>query len=139
MPEGFKFFATGAHRNLNPIAEMTTRIKPGVEVVPGITTLSTPGHTLGHMSVVVDSNKELLLVAGDAITHPFISLEHPDWEPQMDMEKDVAVKTRKKLLEMISEQRMLVAAYHIPFPGVGHIAKLGSSYRWVPITWQWEL
>ncbi|MGI9400762.1 MAG: MBL fold metallo-hydrolase [Rhizobiaceae bacterium] len=139
MPEGFKFFATGAHRNLKPVAELTSRIKPGAEIVPGISAISAPGHTLGHMYVVAESNKESLLVVGDAITHPLISLENPDWQPQMDMEKVVAVKTRKRLLDMAAQDRMLVAAYHIPFPGVGHIARLGNSYRWVPLTWQWEL
>lgn len=139
LPEGFHFFATGAHRNLKPIGEMTTRIKPGAEVVPGITIVDSPGHTLGHVSVVASSGSEQLLVTGDAITHPFISLEHPDWEPQMDMEKAIAVKSRKRLIDMAAAEKMIVAAYHIPFPGVGYIAKVGSSHRWVPMTWQWEL
>ena len=45
----------------------------------------------------------------------------------------------KRLLDMTSTDRMLVAAYHIPFPGVGRIVKSGTSYRWLPITWTWEL
>ncbi len=139
MPEGLKFFATGAHRNLKPVGELTIRIKPGAEITPGIHTVPTPGHTLGHMSVVVESEGEQLLVAGDAITHPFISLEHPEWQPQMDMDKKLGVKTRKSLLDMAAKDKMLVAAYHIPFPGVGHIARIGSVYRWVPMTWRWEL
>ncbi len=139
MPEGFRFFATGAHRNLLPIAERTTRIKPGAEIVPGVQTLPSPGHTKDHMSVLATSRGESLLIVGDAITHPFISLEHPDWEPQMDMDKAEAVKTRKRLTEMAATDKLLVAAYHIPFPGVGHIVPNGTVHRWVPITWQWEL
>ncbi len=139
MPEGFRFFATGAHRNLKPIAELTTRIKPDTQIVPGIHTLSTPGHTLGHVAVVVESAGEQLLITADAITHPFISFEHPEWQPARDMDKQMAVTTRKKLIDMAAKDRMIVASYHIPFPGVGHVAKIGNSYRWVPITWQWEL
>ena len=139
MPEGFRFFATGAHRNLLPVAERTTRIKPGAEIAPGLKTLPSPGHTLDHMSVLAHSLGETLLIVGDAITHPYISLEHPDWEPQMDMDKAVAVKTRKRLIDMAATDRLLVAAYHIPFPGVGHIVPNGPSHRWVPLTWQWEL
>ena len=139
MPEGFLMFSTGARRNLLPVADRFTRVKPGTEVVPGITTIATPGHTLGHMSVVASAEGESLLVVGDAITHPLISLEHPEWQPRMDMEKDTAVQTRKRLLDMTSSDRMLVAAYHIPFPGVGRIARSGSGYRWIPVTWTWEL
>ncbi|MEM8689163.1 MAG: MBL fold metallo-hydrolase [Pseudomonadota bacterium] len=139
MPEGFRFFATGAHRNLLPIAERTTRIKPGAEIMPGLQTLPSRGHTKDHMSVLATSRGESLLIVGDAITHPFISLEHPDWEPQMDMDKAEAVKTRKRLIDMAATDKLLVAAYHIPFPGVGHIVPNGSAHRWVPITWQWEL
>ncbi|MEM1198200.1 MAG: MBL fold metallo-hydrolase [Pseudomonadota bacterium] len=139
MPEGFRFFATGAHRNLLPIGERTTRIKPGAEVVPGVQTVPSPGHTTDHMSVLATSRGESLLIVGDAITHPFISLEHPDWEPQMDMDKAEAVKTRKRLIDMAATDKLLVAAYHIPFPGVGHIVPNGAMHRWVPLTWQWEL
>ena len=139
MPEGFKFFAAGAKRNLSPIAELTSRSKPGTEILPGISTIATPGHTLGHTSVLAESKGEKLLVVGDAITHPLISLEHPEWQPQMDMDKETAVKTRKKLLDMTATDRMIVASYHIPFPGVGYIARNGTSYRWIPLTWQWTL
>ncbi len=34
---------------------------------------------------------------------------------------------------------MTVIGYHLPFPGVGHIARNGSAYRWVPALWRWEL
>ncbi|MEM7426653.1 MAG: MBL fold metallo-hydrolase [Pseudomonadota bacterium] len=139
LPEGFHFFATGAHRNLKPVADLTTRVKPGAEIVPGIHIIDSPGHTLGHVSVVASSGNDKLLVTGDAITHPFISLEHPEWEPQMDMEKAVAVETRKRLIDMAAADKMIVASYHIPFPGVGHIARIGTTYRWLPLTWQWEL
>ena len=139
LPEGFKFFATGAKRNLLPVAEMTSRGKPDTSILPGISTIGTPGHTLGHISVVAESENQTLLVVGDAITHPLISLEHPEWQPQMDMDKEAAVKTRKRLLDMAATDRMTVAAYHIPFPGVGRIARTGNSYRWVPATWAWEL
>lgn len=137
MPDGFKFFATGAHRNLKPVAEMTTMIKPGTEVLPGITVVASNGHTLGHMSVVATSEGKSLLVAGDAITHPYISFEHPEWQPARDMDKELAVKTRKSHLDMAVTDKMLIASYHIPFPGVGRAARAGNAYRWVPIVWDW--
>lgn len=139
MPQGFKFFATGALRNLKPVGEQTKRIKAGAEIIPGIHTLDSPGHTHGHISVIVESEGKKLLVTGDAITHPFISFEHPDWQPAVDMDKDLAVKSRKRLIDMAATDRLLLASYHIPFPGVGHVAKDAIRYKWVPITWEWAL
>ena len=139
LPEGFKFFATGASRNLLPVAEMTTRIKSGAQITAGITTMPAPGHTLGHMAVLVESEGETLAVVGDAITHPLISLQHPEWQPQMDMDKTLAVQTRKTLLDMASNDRLLVSSYHMPFPGVGRIVNNAGGYNWVPVTWEWDL
>ena len=39
-----------------------SRTRPGADIVPGISTLTTPGHTLGHMSVIAESKGEALLV-----------------------------------------------------------------------------
>ncbi len=137
--EGFIFFAEGAHRNLLPVKDKTERVAPGREVVPGIRTLETRGHTLGHMSVLVESNGQKLLVAGDTITNPYSSFEFPHWHRRMDMDKPRAVKTRERLLALAANERMLVSSYHVPFPGVGHVMKKASGFAWAPIFWQWDL
>ena len=139
MAEGFASFATGAKKNLLPVSGRTKRVKPGDEIVPGVNVIQSYGHTVGHMSVAVTSKNEQLLVTGDAINHALISFEHPDWQPRVDMDGPAAVITRKKLLDMAVTDRMTVIGYHLPFPGVGHIARKGSAYRWVPAVWRWEL
>ena len=49
------------------------------EIVPGIRMIDTPGHTMGHMAVMVESDGQQLLVVGDAISHVYASFEHPGW------------------------------------------------------------
>ena len=139
MPEMFRSFATGAMRNLKPVKDMTTRTKDGDEVAPGIRVIATPGHTLAHQSVVVERDDEKLLVTGDAIHHWPITFEHPDWQPIVDMEPETAVVTRKRLMDMAATDKMMVAGYHMPFPGVGRIARKGAVYSWVPAAWEWTL
>ena len=139
LPEGMASFATGAKRNLLPVSGRTKRIKPGDEVAPGVQVIDSAGHTLGHMSVMVNSNKEQLLVTGDAINHAMISFEHPDWEPKVDMDGAKASATRIKLLDMAATDRLTVVGYHLPFPGVGHVARKGPGYRWVPALWRWDI
>jgi glyoxylase-like metal-dependent hydrolase (beta-lactamase superfamily II) len=63
------------------ITDRTTRIKPGAEIVSGIGTVESRGHTPGHMFILIASNGEQALVIGDAITNQLISFAHPDWKP----------------------------------------------------------
>jgi len=139
LPESFASFAAGAKRNLLPVSGRTKRIKPGDEVAPGVKIIESFGHTLGHVSVMAESKKEQLLITGDAINHAQISFDHPEWEPKVDMDGARAVKTRKNLLDMAATERLTVVGYHLPFPGVGHVARKGKGYRWVPALWQWSL
>jgi glyoxylase-like metal-dependent hydrolase (beta-lactamase superfamily II) len=139
LPENFQGFAIGANKHLPPVAERTTRLKPGAEVVTGVTTLDTPGHTPGHMSLLIESKGQSLLVTADTMTHPFISFEHPDWWPRSDLDNKLAETSRRKMMDMAAADRHLTLVYHISFPGLGHVARASNAYRWVPAMWQWEL
>lgn len=139
LPEMFIGFALGAEKHLPPVAEKTTRIKPGTEVAPGIITVDTPGHTAGHISVLAASNDRSLLISSDTVTHPYISFEHPGWWPRTDLDNTLAEASRRKFLDMAATDKHLTLVYHLSFPGLGHVARSGTAYRFVPATWQWDL
>ncbi|MCB1515181.1 MAG: MBL fold metallo-hydrolase [Hyphomicrobiaceae bacterium] len=139
LAEPFKGFAVGAKKHLPPLADKTTRVKPGAEIAPGVVTMATPGHTPGHMSLIVTSGGETLIVSADCVTHPFISFEHPGWWPSTDLEQQVAENSRRKLLDMAATDKAMMLVYHISFPGLGHVARTGDVYRWVPAMWNWRL
>lgn len=139
MKAAFASFVTGAKKQLMPIAEKTTRIKPGAEIVPGIVSIDTPGHTAGHISLAVSSKGRTLLVSADVITSPHVSLENPHWWPGTDLDPAQGEASRRKFLAQAAADRALVLAYHISFPGLGHVAAQGSVWRWVPATWTWQL
>jgi glyoxylase-like metal-dependent hydrolase (beta-lactamase superfamily II) len=63
---------------LPPIRQRLHFVTDEVEVVPGVRTLATPGHTPGHMAVQVSSQGETLIDAVDAILHPIL-IERLDW------------------------------------------------------------
>lgn len=138
LAEAFKGFAVGARKHLPPLAEKTTRLKPGAEIAPGIVTIATPGHTPGHMSLVVNSGGETLIVSADCVTHPYISFEHPGWWPRTDLDQQTAEASRRKLLDMAATDKAMMLVYHISFPGLGHVARAGDAYRWVPAMWKWR-
>ena len=121
-------FGLGAQRNLKTIKDRLKMLKPGEDVVTGIRAVATHGHTPGHMSYEIGDSKGSVLVTGDALTHPVISFQHPDWQPENDQVKDQAVATRKKLLDKLASDKVRVIGYHLPAPGIGVVKKKDGAY-----------
>lgn len=138
VSEGFQQLVVGAVNSLTPIQEQLTMAEDGHEVAPGITMIASPGHTLGHMSLHIESKGEQLLVLADSSRRAFLNFEHPEWVGSVDMDADATVRSRKRLLDMAATDKMAVLGYHFPFPGVGNVVKEGGAYRFIPSLWRWE-
>jgi glyoxylase-like metal-dependent hydrolase (beta-lactamase superfamily II) len=121
------------------IANDVTRYDPGVEVASGVTTIPAFGHTPGHTVFAIQSGSESIVVLSDTTQHPALFARHPNWQPQFDIDGAQAVETRKKLLDRVAADRMLVTGYHFPFPACGHIVKTGGGYEHVPMLWEARL
>jgi len=87
----------------------------------------------------VESGGKRLLIWADTCVHYVMSVQRPDWHLDVDDDKDKAVATRKRALDMAASERLFVSGYHMPFPGIGTIEKFGDGYRWAPISYQLEL
>ncbi|MDU8912622.1 MBL fold metallo-hydrolase [Aestuariicoccus sp. MJ-SS9] len=131
-------FVVGAVNSLGVEGADWTSLGDGDEVAPGIRVLASPGHTPGHLSVVVESGGEQLIALGDALTHAWTNFAHPEWYNGTDIDGAQTVTTRKRLLDMAAADRMAVLGYHFPFPGVGHVMRDGDAYRFVPALWRWD-
>jgi glyoxylase-like metal-dependent hydrolase (beta-lactamase superfamily II) len=94
-----------------------------------LTAVPTPGHTPGHMSLLVTSRGERALVLGDAAHSP-VQLQEPDWVSRADMDPDLTRQTRKALLDRLEREAILVAAGHFPAPGFGRIVRLEGRRYW---------
>jgi glyoxylase-like metal-dependent hydrolase (beta-lactamase superfamily II) len=114
-------------------------IKAGSDVVTGIQSLDTRGHTQGHLSLLVGSGRDVLLVTGDAIANIHIAFERPDWQIIWDHDREQGARSRVRLLDQSVADRLLVTGYHYPFPGIGHVVRNGAAYRWLPADWDWSL
>jgi len=132
VPDQLVPFGLGAQRNLRPVAEQTERVGDGHPVTSGVTMISTPGHTPGHMSVMVESGGERLVVVGDALTDEAISFERPDWLYGLDQIPEQAVETRKSLLGMLVAEKVRIIGYHLPWPGAGRVeAGKAGRFRYI--------
>jgi len=132
LPDWLKGMARGSARVLKKIEPKVERRRPGDAVAPGLTYLDTAGHTPGHMAVMAESRGERLLVGGDALANPIVSFARPDWPFGSDLDKDAAASTRRTLLDRLAGDRIPLIGFHLPWPGIGRVARQGTGYRFEP-------
>jgi glyoxylase-like metal-dependent hydrolase (beta-lactamase superfamily II) len=106
-----------------------------VEVAAGVSARVTGGHTPGHCVVDIASNGEKLTFVGDAIFE--VNFDNPEWQNGFEHDPDVAADVRIALLNEAAETGALLAAAHVAFPSIGHVAKNGESFRFVPVLWDY--
>ncbi len=121
-----------ARRCLHTLRFQIEPITGETEIVPGVRALPSPGHTPGHLAILISSDGEHLLNVADAAVHP-MHLEEPAWENGFDLSAGVAVSSRRFLLERVVAERMHLMAFHFPFPSVGRVtARPEGGWRWTP-------
>jgi len=133
LPEERKAFAVGAKRSLEAITEQLERHGPADEIAPGVSFVDTSGHTPGHVSIRVSSGDKQFMVLGDALTHPVISFQHPDWQTNGDHIKDKGAATRKRVLGELAADKIPFVGYHLPGGGMGTASANGSAFRFEPM------
>jgi len=128
-----------AMSHVKPVAEKTTFIKDGDAVASGITAMSSPGHTPGHMAFHIESDGQRIFLGADFCNHYIMSLQNPEWHMAFDMDKELAGQTRRKVLDMLAAEKIPFTSYHMPFPAVGYVEKKGEGFVYVPVSYQLNL
>jgi glyoxylase-like metal-dependent hydrolase (beta-lactamase superfamily II) len=133
----WEYFVTGAG-NGKRRAERLRLVEERVELVhtdgtciaPGITTRATPGHTPGHMSLVISSGTERLLVLGDALHCP-AQLTESEWQFFFDVDRDLASRTREALLREADEPGTSLLPMHFPGMQAARLVAGQGARRWI--------
>jgi len=120
-----------ARRCLGVLRHQIEAIPKETEIVPGVIAIPAPGHTPGHLAVLIESDGQRLLNLGDAAVHP-LHLEQPGWQNGFDLLAERALDTRRELLERAIAGDMHLMAFHFPFPSVGRVEKHNGGWRWSP-------
>jgi glyoxylase-like metal-dependent hydrolase (beta-lactamase superfamily II) len=122
-----------ARQNLEPLRDQLKIIDGDAEIVPGISTIATPGHTPGHIALSITSDGERLLHISDVVLHP-LHFEHPEWKSVFDLEPENAATSMYRIADHAIEHQALVFAHHFPpFPSLGHLRKLDAGWQWQSI------
>ncbi|WVT76219.1 MBL fold metallo-hydrolase (plasmid) [Sinorhizobium chiapasense] len=135
MTEAQKTDFQRAHDALAPYiaAGKVKRFADNADVLPNIGSILRAGHTPGHSSIVLKSDDgQRLVFWGDVIHGDHIQFDAPDVFVTFDVDGAAAVATRAVGLADAADGRYLVAGAHLPFPGIGHVARDETLYRFIP-------
>lgn len=108
--------------------KLTLLLEDGV-IVPGIESIHSPGHTPGHIAVLLSSLGEKLLHIVDAAHHP-VQVAHPEWSPGFDADTSKSVPSRRMLFERAADEDLPVLTYHFAYPGMGRVTHKGDRLVW---------
>ena len=114
-------------------------VKDGAEVLGGIVLIeAAPGHTDGHACFRVRSGNDELLHLMDLAHHHLLMFADPNWTIAFDHDPVTAVVTRRKFWKDAGDKRTRCYAFHLPWPGLGHVLPDGDAYRWWAERWAWS-
>lgn len=103
-------------------------VSPHHRLCDEIRLMATPGHTPGHVSVVITSEGQAAIITGDSIHHP-CQLVHTHWSPGVDHDAAQAEGTRRQILADLADTPTLVIGTHWAGATAGHVIRDGEHYR----------
>ncbi|NYT59315.1 MBL fold metallo-hydrolase [Alcaligenaceae bacterium] len=103
----------------------------GASLADGVASVALPGHTPGHGGYMITSADQHLLVWGDVVHSHAVQFPNPQVSIDFDSDPEQAVATREKILARAAQEKLWIAGAHLPFPGIGHVGKQDTGYRWI--------
>ncbi|MBY8840530.1 MBL fold metallo-hydrolase [Streptomyces sp. SP2-10] len=104
----------------------------GVDIVPGLRLLPTPGHTPGHVAVALTSRGRTAVITGDCVHHP-VQFAHPGIGACVDIDPERSEASRRALLDSLAGTEALVLGTHFAPPTAGRVVSHEGAYRLVPV------
>lgn len=118
--------------NLKPYLDRIRKVR-GSEEYLGFTPVVAPGHTPGHTCWLLGApGGGGFMALGDVVHVSAIQIAYPDAGMIYDLDKDQAVRSRKRILDMAASERLAIAGAHVNAPGFGHVVRKGAGFAFEP-------
>jgi len=89
----------------------------------------TKGHSIGHMSIELNSKGGSAIFTGDVMHHP-LQVRRPDWNSIFCEWQDEARASRRWVLEEAAERNHLLFTSHFAETSAGHVTRQGDRFSW---------
>ncbi len=103
------------------------------EIAPGVRLVSTPGHTPGHCSVLVESGDASALITGDFMHHA-VQVHTPAWCSRFDTDSEQGERTRREFIEEHADTDLLIIGTHFGGPCSGRIVSADDGHVFAAAT-----
>ncbi len=100
-------------------------------LTPFISSVDMAGHTPGHTGFRISDGGRTLLITGDLLFAPALHPAREDLGIAFETDPAAALAMRRRFFARAEEEKALLAATHMPFPGLGRIIREGGTRRWV--------
>jgi glyoxylase-like metal-dependent hydrolase (beta-lactamase superfamily II) len=127
-----------AREQMKPYSDRL-RLFAGGEVFPGITALPAPGHTPGHTMYLIESAGESVLIWGDIVHVPELQIPRPEITIAFDVNPEDAIASRKRVLDMVTSEKLLIGGMHLHFPAFSRLVKRDGQHAVIPEAWMHAL
>ncbi len=109
-------------------AGLVDYIAPDHQITDEVSLFPTPGHTPGHVSVLIRSRGEEAVITGDLMHHP-VQLVDPLREGNFDMDKPQGARTRQAFVERFGNSKALIIGSHFAEPTAGWIVRDEDGWK----------
>tara|TARA_R110002126_G_scaffold291803_1_gene459363 strand:+ start:189929 stop:190831 length:903 start_codon:yes stop_codon:yes gene_type:complete len=122
-----------------PYRDRLKLFKMGATIMPGLTTMSVAGHSLGQTAFIFESAGEKVVFTGDVAHHQIFDPIHPEWFFHMDYDSDpqLGADAKSEIFARVTDENIRYHGYHFPFPGIGDMERAeDGTYRFYgePVT-----
>jgi glyoxylase-like metal-dependent hydrolase (beta-lactamase superfamily II) len=120
------------HDSIDPVVEagLVDYITPDHRITDEVSLFPTPGHTPGHVSVLIRSEGQEAVITGDMMHHP-IQLVDPSRQANFDMDKELGAQTRRAFVERFGNSQALIIGSHFSDPTSGRIVRHDQGWKLV--------
>ena len=115
---------------IDPVVEagLVEFIDPDFQLTDEVSLIPTPGHTPGHVSVLIQSRGESAVITGDLMHQPDPDRGAGD-EARFDMDKTRGRAHARAVRRSIQQHATLVIGSHFADPSAGHIVPDGTAWK----------
>ncbi|HUT72395.1 MAG TPA: MBL fold metallo-hydrolase [Desulfatiglandales bacterium] len=112
-----------------PLEDRAKFVVDGQVIAPGVSVMATPGHTPGHLAVIVSSEGRRAIILGD-IVHCPVQFHMTDWNMLYDVAPDLSIRTRQQFIKDFSDDDTIIAGGHFGNVVFGQLITKHGKPRW---------
>ena len=97
----------------------------------GLSSIDLPGHTAGHIGIMISSGNDQMAIVGDIIHAQYLQINNPEIGVVFDQDVDQARQSRKRILDILASEKTMFTGGHLLSPAIGYVESNGLNYSWV--------